>query len=244
LPTEDPTKWVNDWPIQGLTPNHRKLIKAELLKGHAAFYRADTNEPFGYLNAMRTAFNGIAGVLFDARLLTLGILNSELRLFVLESAIAGEWWHAQNDTREEIFPGHLGHRDEWNQLCEHRPGLFAAEISEWHSRLLQAEVEQNDHSIPDQREPTTPEAQTKESCAHARRSSVDRFLSECNKHSKMRIRRRHIWLAVGHSKGRQFEHWQACDEEATESDDTNFPRVLRMKPEQFVALLKEKHLLT
>ena len=80
-------------------------------------------------------------------------------------------------------------------------------------------------------------------CRALRLAQVNAFLRACNERSKKRIYKRHIWLAVGHTKGRQFEHWQACDDEATEADDRNFPRILGMKPEDFMALLEQKSLL-
>src|ERR1700691_5728881 len=67
-------------------------------------------------------------------------MRNELRLLILESAIAGGWWHAPNPKREEIFPNHLGHREEWDQLVKHWHGLFVAEIAEWQSRLLEREI--------------------------------------------------------------------------------------------------------
>jgi hypothetical protein len=86
---------------------------------------------------MQAAFGGIARILFEAGILTLELLNNELRLLVLESAISGGWWYAPIDTREEIFPGYQGHREEWDELCEQWHGLFAAETAEWHSKLLE-----------------------------------------------------------------------------------------------------------
>jgi hypothetical protein len=87
---------------------------------------------------------------------------------------------------------------------------------------------------------TEPEAQPGEStpksegemsdCKARRRASVDTFLQQCNRQSSAPIRRRHIWLSVGHSKGRQFEYWQGCDPKATMEDHGSFGRILRMKP--------------
>jgi hypothetical protein len=77
----------------------------------------------------------------------------------------------------------------------------------------------------------------------ARRAQVDDFLLRCNQKSGHRVRRRHIWLAAGHSKGRQFEYWQACDSHATGEDERNFGRILKTEPVAFIALLKQKQLL-
>lgn len=76
-----------------------------------------------------------------------------------------------------------------------------------------------------------------------RNGEIDVFLQACNALSMVRIRKRHIWLSVGHSKARQFEYWQAGDEKATRVDNANFRRILGMKPEDFVALLQRKKLI-
>lgn len=76
-----------------------------------------------------------------------------------------------------------------------------------------------------------------------RKGEIDAFLQRCKELSVTRVLRRHIWLLVGHSKGRQFEYWQACDKKATREDEINFSRVLRMEPEEFIALLRQKHLI-
>jgi hypothetical protein len=77
-----------------------------------------------------------------------------------------------------------------------------------------------------------------------RRSQVDEFLRRCNGESEHRVLKKHIWLAVGHSKGRQFEYWQACDSEnTTGEDERNFSRILKTEPKAFVALLRQRKLL-
>jgi hypothetical protein len=88
-----------------------------------------------------------------------------------------------------------------------------------------------------------PKLLDKQPPADDRRASVDAFLARCNEHSKTRIRRKHIWLSVGHSKPRQFEYWQASSPKATAEDETNFERVLKMAPTAFLALLGQKQLL-
>jgi hypothetical protein len=76
----------------------------------------------------------------------------------------------------------------------------------------------------------------------SRRTQVDTFLQNCNTLSRVRIRRRHLWLSAGHSSGRQFEYWQRSDRRATGADEHNFGRILRMRPGDFLALLQQKHL--
>ena len=69
---------------------------------------------------------------------------------------------------------------------------------------------------------------------------VNAFLQACNRHSRARIYKRHIWLLVGHTKGRQFEYWQAGSPKATSEDKNNFGRILRTSPEDFLAALRRK----
>jgi hypothetical protein len=80
-------------------------------------------------------------------------------------------------------------------------------------------------------------------CKRKRRDEIAAFLANCNKHSSDRILKRHIWLCVGHSKARQFERWQACEEAATDADKRNFARILAMEPGDFIAALRKKDLL-
>ena len=79
-----------------------------------------------------------------------------------------------------------------------------------------------------------------------RRAEVDRFLRKCNLESTSKIRREHIWRAVGHKHPRQFGYWQARQDRlpgtihgATKADDQNFRHILAMDPARFVALLKK-----
>jgi hypothetical protein len=74
----------------------------------------------------------------------------------------------------------------------------------------------------------------------ARRQQVETFVRECNAISTTPIYRNHIWRSVGHSKGRQFEYWQACSPKATDEDNQNFSRVLNMAPQKFVALVSRR----
>jgi hypothetical protein len=87
---------------------------------------------------MQLAFYGIAQVLFDAGLLTPELLQGELRLLVLESAVAaGWWWPADGEQRTEVLPGQLGHYSTWQELGSERPQLFEAETAEWTARMLE-----------------------------------------------------------------------------------------------------------
>jgi hypothetical protein len=145
-PDEGPTKWVDEWPLPGLSAVDRIKIKAVLLKAHAAYHRTDWRDYSERAIApMQQAFSGIASVLFEANLLTVELLENQLRLFVLESAAAGDWvlfsGVAQDEQRTEIFPGYLGHATRWKAFNERWFMVFAAEIAEWHSRLLDKSVQ-------------------------------------------------------------------------------------------------------
>ena len=71
---------------------------------------------------------------------------------------------------------------------------------------------------------------------------VDDFLLRCNRESNVgfKVIRKHISLAVGHAKPRQFQYWQQRSDKATPEDDRNFRRILGMTPAEFIALLRKK----
>jgi hypothetical protein len=73
-----------------------------------------------------------------------------------------------------------------------------------------------------------------------RRPIVDAFILKCSGELSLKVNRKHIWRAAGHSTARQFQFWQACDPKATAQDDQNFRRILAMNPTEFEALLKKK----
>jgi hypothetical protein len=75
---------------------------------------------------------------------------------------------------------------------------------------------------------------------------VDAFLRRCNEQSKLKVNliRKHICLAVGHKKPRQFQYWQAQSKKASKADDKNFRRILAMTPDEFVAVLSHKGILS
>jgi hypothetical protein len=135
------------------------------MKAHSVFLRRATDLPTE--TALLVAFNGIAEVLFDAEILTVKMLAEEILLLVLESAIAGGWWWPywwtiQNKTRVEIFPHHFGHPDAWEFLIKERSTLFAADVAEWHGKLLEVEAQENkpprvDPSHVEQTEPQSEE---------------------------------------------------------------------------------------
>ena len=76
-----------------------------------------------------------------------------------------------------------------------------------------------------------------------RKEQVDSFLQSCNALLETKLSRKHLWRGAGHTTDRQFQFWQANDPKATLQDDQNFSRLLAMKPEDFVQLLRRKKLL-
>jgi hypothetical protein len=149
---DGPTKWVDEWPLPGLSAVDRIKIKAALLKAHAAFHRSDWRD-YGEraISPMQQAFVSIAAVLFEANLLTLEILEKQLRLFVVESAAAGDWLMfsgvAADEQRTEIFPGYFGNATRWKAFNERLYLVFAAETAEWHSKLLDRSVQEGTQAL-------------------------------------------------------------------------------------------------
>lgn len=136
----------------------------------------------------------------------------------------GEWF-------KNVIQARIAH---WK--AEVANGLLDAKVPK--PKSLKPSAQPENPSLKDSG-PSRPELQPS-----TRAAEVAMFLQECNKHSPVRLHKRHIWLSAGHSKGRQFEYWQACSLKATQEDERNFSRILRMKPEDFVALLEKKRLIS
>src|SRR5260370_31836421 len=68
-PQHDPVKWVDRWSVEQLSEGDRTKIKAQLLRAHAAFWKSPEASDADTA-AMKTAFDGIAHSLLDARLLS------------------------------------------------------------------------------------------------------------------------------------------------------------------------------
>ena len=241
LLTGDPIKWVDDWAIAGPSTNDRKKIKAQLLAAHATFWRTLSEAPHDCVAPMRQAFTGIAEILFMADLLTVEILNRELPLFVLEAAIAGHWWHmcSATDTRTEIFPGHFGHVDDWQEMNSRWYGLFAAEIAEWHSKLLEVEVPK---PLPEQqipREPAAPEGVGPDINGRKseRKKLRDDYKAEC-KQAGVRLTDEMIAMAAnprtstkkGWTTRDPIQKWLQCDPKYDGEYDRLIRKLFRNKP--------------
>ena len=132
-----PLKWVDEWSVPCLSHDDRKSIDACFLRSHAIFLRSYAN-CLPAEKPMQLAFDGIAQVLFDAGLLTPELLLGELRLLVLESAVAANWWWpTYGEQRTEVLPGLLGHCSAWQERRGDHPQLFEAETAEWTARMLE-----------------------------------------------------------------------------------------------------------
>ncbi len=136
---QNPLKWLDAWSVPGLLSEHRKKIRAELLRADAAFERSNDSDPeSAALPSMRQAFDGIARVLFEAGILTEDLLRKDVQQLVWDSAIAGGWWRRASETCQDIFPEPLGHYWVWRDDSRDWKGLFRAEAREWEARLLES----------------------------------------------------------------------------------------------------------
>jgi hypothetical protein len=133
---QDPLKWVDDWPVSGLSSEHRKKIKAQLLRADAAFWKSTDADSAG-LASMKLVFEGVAQVLFDARILTEQLLQGEIPALVWDSAIAGGWYRFASETPERIFPEPLRHYHVWRDEAKDWKALFRVETAEWLAQLLE-----------------------------------------------------------------------------------------------------------
>jgi hypothetical protein len=135
-PEQDPTKWVAQWSLPGLSEDHRRKIKAQLIRVDGAFWKSP-DASSADVDALRQAFTGIARVLSEAGILTEEMLRDQIPLLVWDSAIAGGWYRFASETPQDIFPDHLGHY--WVRQVESVDwkGLFYSETMEWLAWLLE-----------------------------------------------------------------------------------------------------------
>ena len=80
-----------------------------------------------------------------------------------------------------------------------------------------------------------------------RRAQVSAFLSKVHGETRVKVLRKHFWMAAGHKTPRQSAYWQAGTDKhpgqqrgATRKDDQNFRHLLAMRPWEFVEYLREK----
>jgi hypothetical protein len=169
-------------------------------------------------------------------------------------AIATEIVDAQtpDEVLEDLIPTTIcmfQKKVQWQgwESAEFMKKVLHGPIEEWKGkRLLMAadilEIPQSPRIEPPPLLPVSPPGPAGQSSLKhcTRRSEVDAFLEKCNRISRTRIRRRHLWLSLGHTTPRQFEYWQACNEEKATAD---FGPTLRKEPQHFLDLLKEKRLI-
>ncbi|WP_158820016.1 hypothetical protein [Granulicella sp. S156] len=159
----DPTIWVDEWPLAELSSVDRLRIKSQIYKGHAIAVRhTRKNARVVLIEAMSKTFDGVARVLFDSGLLTKELLEGPVRLLILEAAMEGKWFdrysyeptelYAFDETnafvggRPDIFPGYPGPHIAWHTFTENTHSeFFNMKIFEWgtaywNSRLLDSKA--------------------------------------------------------------------------------------------------------
>jgi len=133
---QDPVKWVNDWSISELSSIDRNRIKAKLLRADSVFWKSP-DAGSAYVEAMKSAFDGIAKVLFEAGILTDRLLHNEIPNLVWDSAIAGGWYRLASETPDRIFPERLGHYYVWRDETKDWKQLFRSETADWLAALIE-----------------------------------------------------------------------------------------------------------
>jgi len=136
----DPVKWVDEWPVPGLSFEDRNKIRAQLWKADGEFWKSP-DAPAANVDSMKLAFVGISKVLFQAGILTEQLLQNEIPLLVWDSAIAGGWWRFASEIRQDIFPEQLGHYFVWRDDSKDWQELFRSETSEQRSMLSEVSAQ-------------------------------------------------------------------------------------------------------
>jgi hypothetical protein len=139
----DPCQWVDDFSMPGLSSEHRKKIKAHLIRAHAALARVPGVDPESEaVVCMRQAFDAIAQGLYDAGILRPDDLR-KIEELVWDSACAGGWWRRAAETPQDIFPEQVGHYWIWREDRREAKQLFRAETLEWTAKLLESPCPEN-----------------------------------------------------------------------------------------------------
>jgi hypothetical protein len=73
-----------------------------------------------------------------------------------------------------------------------------------------------------------------------RRAAINGFISKVAEETGRRITRKDIWTVAGYRNRTEFERFQRGDKRTTRSAASNFQRVLRMKPQDFIRSLDKK----
>ena len=222
----DPTTGVDAWVITGLSPNDRKRIKVKLLDAHAAFCKAPENPTPRAVatDVMRQAFNGIARVLFDADILTEHILKNELQLFVLKAAVAGDWFWFDSDTRDKT-------------LIARWFGVFAAQVSEWRSKLLRAATDSTEHALA-QSEGRPRRGRPRQTPNN--HPEVETFLLAVSKYAKRDITIMEFCWVSGFKDDTTFGFWRSGNtKRCSQGHASRFEATLKLTPLKFLAKLPE-----
>ena len=167
----DPVKWVDEWQAPGLSSALRHGIKAEIWTADRAFWMSP-DAPFAVVESMRRAYDGIAGVLFEAGILTASLLQNEITVLVWDSAAAGGWWRSASETFAEIFTDQFGHYWYWRDDSEDWPRLFKLEMETWLSRLPAPSAETPLASAPAAAPDLEPETPAQFASEAARKSAL------------------------------------------------------------------------
>ncbi|MGA2436011.1 MAG: hypothetical protein ABSG25_12060 [Bryobacteraceae bacterium] len=88
--------------------------------------------------AMKSAFDGVADLLFSVGILTQELLEGQIPALVWDSAIAAGWWRLASETPQEMFREQLGHYWVWREEGKDWKGLFRSELRKWRAQLLDA----------------------------------------------------------------------------------------------------------
>jgi hypothetical protein len=138
--------------------------------------------------------------------------------------------------RSELMPDAMKWSGRTNQLLVRIETRFEARYRHWAAEAIERVQRESKRAV-----------NGTNGTGEDRRAVVDGFLLQCKQETPLKATRTHIWRAVGHTRPRQFQYWQAgqgrlpgTSRGATEEDDRNFRRILAMEPEDFVALLKKK----
>jgi hypothetical protein len=132
----DPIKWVGRWRLAISSPELEKAIEAAVHRADAVFWKSGVY-PTATAESMRFAYKGIAHVLFDSGILDESMLTTDIPELVLDSAIAGGWWHLASETPQAIFPEQIGHYWVWRDQSWDWANLFRSEVGEWRAKLCE-----------------------------------------------------------------------------------------------------------
>jgi hypothetical protein len=236
---------MDDWPLPSLLPDDpRNLLSAEshrlLQRGHLEAKRIQWEaeaeiEIRGYAGTGHAAQRERRKANLRAAQVVLSIAGQEYGKLLMA---LDKWQSCMKDEIESVA-------NSYELLDTQRQVLRTQFFFPPIQRSEPSETASGEHPAKFQEAPAAINSipRLEEKDRDHRRRLVDDFLRRCNEQSKTRIRRRHIWLLVGHTQARQFEYWQAASPKATTEDETNFARILQMAPERFLSALSRKGLI-